>query len=461
MPASILIVDDEKHTREGLSLALSDKYETTVACDAEEAFRLLDADVYDVVLTDLRMAGKSGLSVIDYAVKKANHPICIMMTAYGSVETAVEAMKRGAYDFLTKPVSLEKLEMLIERAFRERKLVKENVELHSRLDRKYRFEGMIGNSPKLINVIDAVKQVATTKATILITGETGTGKELIAQMIHQNSPRAQHPFVTVHCAAISSNLLESELFGHEKGSFTGAYERRIGRFESANEGTIFLDEVGEIDLPTQVKLLRFLETKSFERVGSSKSMTVDVRLLCATHRDLKEMVKKGTFREDLYYRLNVVEIKLPPLRERTEDIPVLLDHFVKYFCKENKVEPVRFSNDALDCILKYPWPGNIRELRNFCENMVVLHHGKEVTQYYLGDRFKHGEGFEPASDERSEGKERVTAKKKSLSKEENEKQLIHSAMIESKGKRGEAAELLGISRRTLHRKLQQWPELDV
>ncbi|HVU36820.1 MAG TPA: sigma-54 dependent transcriptional regulator, partial [Opitutales bacterium] len=383
MPESILIVDDEKHTREGLAVALEGDYEIFQAADAEEAFRLLDAEHFAVVLTDLRMAGKSGLKVIEKALQMPYHPVCIMMTAYGNVETAVEAMKRGAYDFLTKPVNLEKLEILIRRALQERKLETENTTLRDRLGHQFSFQNIVGHSPALRTVLEQAKQAAATRATVLLTGETGTGKELLAQMIHQNSPRARGPFVAVHCAALPASLLESELFGHEKGAFTGASERRIGRFEAADGGTLFLDEMGELDAATQVKLLRFLETRSFERLGSNKAIQVDVRLVCATHRDLAALVAKGTFREDLYYRLHVVPIRLPPLRERAEDVPLLLDHYLRQFAKENSVTPPRLLPGAIAVLQRYTWPGNVRELRNFCENAVVLKRGGEISEYDL------------------------------------------------------------------------------
>jgi DNA-binding NtrC family response regulator len=456
MPATILIVDDEKNTREGLSLALEENYEVYRASGAEEAFNLMEAETFDVVLTDLRMAGKSGLTVIDKAIKLPNRPICIMMTAYGNVETAVEAMRRGAFDFLTKPVNLEKLEMLIKRALKSRTIEEENVVLHERLDAKYSFDGIVGNSPGLQEVLDKVRLVAPSRATVLLEGDTGTGKELIAQAIHQNSSRSRMAFVAVHCAALAANLLESELFGHEKGAFTGANERRIGRFEAADGGTLFLDEIGEIDASTQVKLLRFLETRSFERLGSTKPTQVDVRLVCATNRNLAEMAKTGEFREDLLYRLNVVTIHLPPLRDRTEDLPVLLNHYIKHFSKENEVAPVELTDDALKVLLNYSWPGNIRELRNFCENTVVLKRGSKVTAYDLDPKFSASEGGD-----RSAGKPQSQSTSPTLSREENEKRLLRSALIKASGNRTRAAELMGVSRRTLHRKLAQWPELDV
>lgn len=456
MPASILIVDDEKNTREGLGLALEDNYDVYLASGAEEAFNLMAAETFQVVLTDLRMAGQSGLKVIDHAIALPNRPICIMMTAYGNVETAVEAMRRGAFDFLTKPVSLEKLEILIKRALQTRTIEAENVQLHQRLDQKYSFNGIVGNSPSLVEVLDKVKLVAPSKATVLLEGETGTGKELIAQAIHQNSDRARKAFVPVHCAALATNLLESELFGHEKGAFTGATERRIGRFEAADSGTLFLDEIGEIDASTQVKLLRFLETRSFERLGSSKPIQVDVRLVCATNRNLAEMVQRGEFREDLLYRLNVISIFLPPLRERPEDLLALLQHFTTRFSEENGLEPVRLTEGALNVLRAYQWPGNIRQLRNFCENIVILKRGCEVSEYDLDPMYQvnvvaenpnlAGAGF---------------ASSPTLSKAENEKRLLRNALLKANGNRTRAAELMGISRRTLHRKLIQWPELDV
>lgn len=458
MPASILIVDDEKHTRDGLQAALEDDYEVFTAANADEAFRLMDAEVFDVVLTDLRMAGKSGMKVIDRTLKLSQRPIVIMMTAYGSVETAVEAMRRGAFDFVTKPVSLDKVDLLIQRALKSRRTEEENVRLHERLDQRFSFQGLVGHSQALEQVTEQVRQVAPTRATVLVTGETGTGKELIAQMIHQNSPRSRAAFVPVHCAAIPANLLESELFGHEKGAFTGASERRIGRFEAADGGTLFLDEIGEIDAPTQVKLLRFLETRSLERLGSSKPIQVDVRLVCATNRDLAEAVRQGEFREDLFYRLNVVEVRLPALRERVDDIPLLIDHFVGQFAKENDRPAPRFSAQAMERLTAYAWPGNIRELRNFCENMAIMHSGREVSIYDLETRLR---GDLHPSEQADQARGGGIAPERRLSREENEKFLLRNALMEARGNRTRAAELMGISRRTLHRKLAQWPELDV
>ena len=496
MVPSVLIVDDEKHTREGLQQALEDNYDVSIAGSADEAFNLMDSQEFDVILTDLRMPGKSGLKVIDKALTLLNKPAVLMMTAYGNIETAVDAMKRGAVDFLTKPVNIERLEVLIQRALKNKTLEVEVKQLHERLDEKFSFEGIVGHSAKLLDVIARIKLVAPSRATILIEGESGTGKELVAQAIHQASPRARGPFIAVHCAALSENLLESELFGHERGSFTGATERRVGRFESADGGTLFLDEIGEISPSTQVKLLRFLETKSIERVGGSKPISLDVRLVAATNRHLEQLVREGKFREDLFFRLNVIRITMPPLRERTDDIPVLLGHYLKIFSEENKSPPLTVEPGALRYLQNYPWPGNIRELRNFTENAVVLHGGGKLTEFDLEPKFR-GEvpalpsgsstaagsvhagnsglvspqagpntGYTPSNFNAvptsiGQGGALASAAVPSLSVEENEKRLLRESLVKARGNRTRAAELMGISRRTLHRKLSQWPELDV
>ena len=456
MKPTVLIVDDEKHTRDGLRAALEDKYETFVAKDAAEAARLMQDVPPDAVLTDLRMAGEDGMAVIDRALKLSPQPVCLMMTAYGDVETAVQAMSRGAYWFMQKPVDLRQVELLLERGLKARATEKEVAVLKTRLDRKFSLGEVVGSSAALQHAIEQVRSVATSNATVLLLGETGTGKELFAQMIHQASNRAKGPFMAVHCAAIPANLLESELFGHEKGSFTGANERRVGRFESADGGTLFLDEIGEIDATTQIKLLRFLETRSVERLGSHKPIALDLRLVCATNRDLLQMVKEGKFREDLYYRLSVVPLRMPPLRERPDDIPLLLSHYLKRFAAENHLAEVRLGADALGVLARYPWPGNIRELRNTCENLAVLRPGKVLTAGDLDPRYAQatnlGGVVRPGL---------LAASGGMFDKEQNEKELLKQALASAAGNRTKAAELLGISRRTLHRKLLQWPELEV
>jgi len=480
MVPSVLIVDDEKHTREGLRQALEDNYDVSIAASADEAFNLIESQEYDVILTDLRMPGKSGLKVIDKALTLPNKPAVLMMTAYGNIETAVEAMKRGAVDFLTKPVNIERLEVLIQRALKTKTLEVEVKQLHERLDEKFSFEGIIGHSSKLEEVIERVKLVAPSKATVLVEGESGTGKELIAQAVHQASPRARGPFIAVHCAALSENLLESEIFGHERGAFTGAMERRVGRFEAADGGTLFLDEIGEISASTQVKLLRFLETKTVERVGGTKPIPLDVRLVAATNRTLEQLVREGKFREDLFFRLNVVRIAMPPLRQRPEDIPMLLAHYLKFFSEENKLPLLTVEPGALRHLQTYPWPGNIRELRNFTENAVVLHRGGKLTEYDLEPRFRGEVLALPAGNSMAAGATGNVGNLSapvgnspavatgfpspasvSLSIQDNEKRLLREALIKARGNRTRAAELMGISRRTLHRKLADWPELDV
>ena len=314
MKKSLLIVDDEKHTRDGLRAAFEDHYEVSVASDAAGALALFEADPTDVVITDLRLGADDGMDLMERLLKRPEPPVCIMMTAYGSVNTAVDAMRRGAYDFVTKPVNIDRLEMLVRRSLREREVQAENAELRREVVKSRAPDRMIGRSPAMERVFETIRQVAPSKATVLIQGESGTGKEVAAKAIHALSPRAEKPFVAVHCAALSPQLLESELFGHEKGAFTGAGERRIGRFEQASGGTLFLDEIGEIDPTVQVKILRVLGEKTFERVGGNQMLTADVRLLAATNKDLAAMVKEGTFREDLFFRLHVVPLTMPPLR---------------------------------------------------------------------------------------------------------------------------------------------------
>src|SRR5216117_3088864 len=337
MQPTILIVDDEKHTRDGLRRLLEADYDVYVAEDIAGAVNVLEREQIDILLNDLRLGSEDGMKLIDRALKMPHAPICIMMTAYGSVDVAVEAMKRGAYDFVTKPLNLDKVELLIARALQSRRLEQENRTLRQQVDERYGLENIWGDSAALHEVLDTIRQVAPSSANVLIEGESGTGKELAAHAIHNLSRRNKARFVTVHCAALSPQLLESELFGHEKGAFTGAHERRIGRFEQANGGTIFLDEVAEIPPATQVKLLRVIsEERAFERVGGNQTLRADVRLIAATNKNLEQMVKEGNFRDDLYFRLNVVRITMPPLRERKDDIPLLVRGFLRHFRKANE-----------------------------------------------------------------------------------------------------------------------------
>src|SRR6201985_1545703 len=377
---TLLIVDDVKTTREGLRAALEERYDVYIAEDAKAATNLLESEHFDVMLTDFRLPNEDGLKLIARAKSLPKPPICILMTAYGSEEIAVEAMKRGADDYIAKGrLQIDELEMRIARALKHQNLEVENVSLRKQLDAKFGMENIIGQSPAMAEILEIVRQVAPTRATVLVLGESGTGKELIAKAVHQLSPRAKQPFVTVHCAALAPTLLESELFGHEKGAFTGAHERRIGRFEQAQGGTLFLDEIGEIDATIQVKLLRFLGERTFERVGSNKTLSADVRLVAATNKNLEELVKAGKFREDLFFRLRVVEIELPRLRERTGDIPLLAQSFLREFARENGKAVSDFTADALEAMMNFPWPGNVRELRTAIEHAVVLCRGERIS----------------------------------------------------------------------------------
>jgi DNA-binding NtrC family response regulator len=451
---TVLIVDDEKHTRDGLRRLLEDEYDVYVAGDIAGAMDVLEREQIDVLLTDLRLGNEDGMVLIDRALKISRPPICIMMTAYGSVDVAVAAMKRGAYDFVTKPLNLDNVELIITRAVQSRKLEQENRALREQVDERYGLENIWGDSRALHEVLETIKQVAPSSANVLIEGESGTGKELAAHAIHNLSRRNKAKFVVVHCAALSPQLLESELFGHEKGAFTGAHERRIGRFEQANGGTLFLDEVGEIDSSTQVKLLRVMsEERAFERVGGNQTLRADVRLIAATNKNLEQLVREGKFRDDLYFRLNVVRIVMPPLRDRKEDIPILVRGFLRHFCKENQKPLLELAPDAMDALLTYDWPGNIRELRTAIEHGVVMATGKQITLRDLpaGVRqvatAKLPGGVSPT--------EAFGEKTSPLDLHETERRLIAQALAATNGNITAAAKKLGISRRTLHRKINE------
>ncbi len=445
---TLLIVDDEKNTRDGLRNALEDQFEVYVAADIAGALSTIEGDPPDVLITDLRLAGENGMDLIDKVLQLPKPPVCIMMTAYGSVDTAVEAMRRGAYDFVTKPVNIDRLEILIQRAIKDRDLRRENVELRQQVEKRTGLENMIGSSPVMIEVFDTLRQVAPSRATVLVQGETGTGKELAAKAIHHLSPRANKKFVAVHCKAFSSQLLESELFGHEKGAFTGAFERRLGRFEQANGGTLFLDEIGEIDENTQVKLLRALGERTFERVGGNQTIQSDVRLVAATNKDLAKLVAEGKFRDDLYFRLNVVQITMPPLRQRKEDIPLLVQSFLKEASKENGKPLRELAPEAAACILNHDWPGNVRELRAAIEHAVVMCTTARIGVRDLPASVRQRTNVVSPSQPDSQTGD-------GLNLHQTEQALILRALEESGGNRTEAAQRLGISRRTLHRRLRE------
>jgi DNA-binding NtrC family response regulator len=452
MNPNLLIVDDEKPTRDGLRAALEDRYEVYVAEDAASATNLLEAESFEVLLTDFRLPNnEDGMKLIARAKSLAKPPICILMTAYGSEELAVEALKHGADDYLAKGrMQIDELETRIARALKLRTLESENKTLKQQLNKKFGLENIIGESEPMQRVMDIVRQVAPSRATVLIQGESGTGKELLAKAIHQLSPRSRRPMVTVHCAALSPTLLESELFGHEKGAFTGAHERRVGRFEQAEGGTLFLDEIGDIDKTIQVKLLRFLGERTFERVGGNKTLMADIRIVAATNKNLKELVAAGEFREDLYFRLSVVELWAPPLRDRASDIPVLALSFLREFAEEN-AKPVRdFTADALESIIRYAWPGNVRELRTAVEHAVVLAKGDMIELTGLP------QSVQSRGVIQHEKQLTQSLVDKGVTLEEAEKQLIIRTLKECRGNRTTAARKIGISRRTLHRKLNRY-----
>lgn len=445
--ATILVVDDEKNTREALSKILKeDGYEVASASDGYQALDVITHDAPDLILADLKMPGMDGIELLSRTRLKGLDVPYVLMTAYGTVETAVEAMKKGAEDYLTKPVNVEELEIQIKKILAHRRLLQETQQLRDQLRDKYKFENIIGSSPQMQSLFKTVEQVAPSRATILITGESGTGKELVASALHQNGPRSDKPYIKVSCSALSENLLESELFGHEKGAFTGALFTRQGRFEIAAGGTIFLDEMGEISPSTQVKLLGFLQDKEFERVGGNKRFKVDVRLIAATNKDLEKAVAEGTFRQDLYYRLNVITIKLPPLREKMSDLPQLVEHFVGKYAEDNgkKIEGV--SPNALAALMSYHWPGNVRELENMVERAVVMCNDKIIGR-------KH---FPVISDIDESGIQKGMPPIPGSSLEDIEKYAIQRTLEGVGGNRTKAAEILKISLRKIQYKLKEY-----
>jgi DNA-binding NtrC family response regulator len=448
----LLVVEDEKNTRDGLRRYFDGKFDIYLAPDIPTAMNVLETQPVDVLLTDLRLAGGTeGLDLLTRAQSISHPPVCVLMTAYGSEKVAVQAMKRGAYDYITKPLDLEKLEVVLTRALHSRQVERENENLRVELDKKFGLEKLIGNAPAMVEIYDRIRQVAPTRATVLIEGESGTGKELVAQSLHMLSPRKAARFVAVHCAALSPQLLESELFGHEKGAFTGAMERRAGRFEEANHGTIFLDEIGEIDAATQVKLLRALGEQTVQRVGSNQNLKVDVRVVAATNRNLEALVREGKFRDDLFYRLDVVPIHLPPLRERREDLPLLIQAFLQEFAKQNQKRVTALSNEAQEALQRYDWPGNVRELRAAIEHAVALCRGERIGLRDLPPRIL-GPAHPAAALVAGAGGPAAI----DLNLEKMEQAFIRQALQATHGNITEAAKRLGISRRTLHRKLHTY-----
>ena len=445
MKFTILIIDDEKNIREGLGAAFEmEGYEVRLAANGKEGLDLIAKGDIDLVITDLRMDGISGEEVLRRVTTETPGIPVIVLTGHGSIDAAVDAMRNGAYDFLTKPLNLDRLSMLVKRALERRELSLQHTQLKAEVSSAHTLDNMIGKSGEMQKVFTLIKKVAPTKASVLITGESGVGKELVADAIHNLSPRSAHEMIKVHCAALSETLLESELFGHEKGAYTGADKMQKGRFELAHESTIFLDEIGEVNASVQVKLLRVLQDHKIIRVGGEKTIDIDVRVIAATNRDMETEVKEGRFREDLYYRLNVVHIAVPPLRDRRDDIPLLLNAFLKEFARENGKDVTGIDSRARALLYKYDWPGNIRELRNCIESAVVMCGGKEITPEDL-----------PPTVSASTAAPSITIPV-GTTLDDAEKAIICENLAANKGNKSKTADILGIGRKTLHRKLQEY-----
>jgi two-component system response regulator PilR (NtrC family) len=454
MAQQILVVDDEKSMCEFLEIMLKkDGYEVTSTTSGEKALELLDNNLYSMVLTDVKMPGVTGFEVLRKSKEVSPDTVVIMITAYGSPEGAVTAIKEGAYDYVTKPFRVEEVKLTIKKSLERSNLIKENIRLRQAVEERYKFWNLIGKSPKMQRVYELVEKVSQTKANVLITGESGTGKELVAKAIHYNSIRKDQSFVTLNCGAIPENLLESELFGHMKGSFTGAIANKRGLLEMAAGGTLFMDEIGELPLPLQVKLLRVIQEREFKRVGGTEDIKVDVRIISASNQDLQQKVAQGTFREDLFYRLNVIQIKLPPLRERKEDIPLLVNHFVRKYSAETGKEITGVSSEALELLLSYDFAGNVRELENIVERSITLETSPTITdrhiRSYLNERMM-SKSIPPTLEIPEEGID--------LNKvvEDLEKAFILKALEHAEGVKKKAAELLGMNFRAMRYKLAKY-----
>ena len=445
MKWTILVIDDEENIRNGLQANFEmEDYNVRTAENGKIALELLANGDIDLVVTDLRMDGISGEEIVRHVATKMPGIPVIVLTGHGSIDAAVDAMKDGAFDFLTKPLNLDHLNQIVKRALEGRKLSIQHNRLQKELDGVQSFDQMIGKSPEMQKVFNMVKKVASSKASVLITGESGVGKELVANAIHNLSSRKDSSMIKVHLAAVNENLIESELFGHEKGAFTGATTMQKGVFELAHGGTIFLDEIGEINHSTQVKILRVLQERTFERVGGEQTISVDVRIVAATNRNLEDEVKQGRFREDLFYRLNVIHIHVPPLRERKDDIPLLVDSFLKKFSAENQKNVCKIESRAKALLFNYDWPGNIRQLQNCIESAVVICSGEEITMEDL-----------PPSISNSSGENNISIPV-GVTLDEAEKTIIAQNLAANKGNKSKTAEVLGIERKTLHRKLEKY-----
>ena len=447
----ILLVDDDKNTANGLTkILLQDGYDASCAFTGTEALNLIETEHFNIIITDMKLPDISGLSIIEKAKKRDNDITVVMITAFSSVQNAIDAMKKGADDYLTKPVNIDELELILKRIWERRLLVLQNKELRQQLNDKYNFSGIIGNTPEMQDIFKTITEIAPTEASVLIYGETGTGKELIANAIHYNSDRKDKPFIALHCASLSEGVLESELFGHEKGAFTGAISQRRGRFELANGGSLFLDEIGEMNSHVQIKLLRVLETGRFERVGGERTLESDVRIIAATNKDLDKEIEEGRFREDLYYRLNVINLKLPSLRERKEDIGLLIDSFLVKYSAKNKKDIKGFTSQSVKMLNNYNWPGNVRELENTIERAVVM---------------AKREFIEPNNLPSNINVHSMKTRRETLhiplgsTMKEIEKKIILETLQTTKGSKSKAAKILGISTRKIEYKIKEWSNI--
>ncbi len=451
--ARILIVEDDLNTLSGLIEIIKDEgYDVVGVESGKKALRLLERELFDLMLTDLRMPDIDGLELYEKSLFYNRDMKTIVMTAYSSVKEAVEAMKKGVYEYLTKPLNLDELFLTIKKAVQEKQILEENIQLRDQIKSSYRFENIIGNSKAIREIYKIISKVAQTQSTVLIRGESGVGKELVARAIHYNSPRANKTLVEISCASLPETLLESELFGYEKGAFTGAVARKKGRFELADGGTIFLDEIGDITESVQTKLLRVLQEKELTHLGGTMAIKVDVRVITATNRDLEKALKEGKFREDLYYRLNVIPIFIPPLRERKEDIPLLLEHFLKKFCNENNKPLIKFSDKALDLCMNYDWPGNVRELENAVENAVVLGEGDAILPEYLPLNIYSFQTQLIDNNFLDKFKDESYRKKMEFT----ERIIIKDAIKQADGNKSIAAKNLNISLRTMRYKIKKY-----
>ena len=444
----ILLADDDKNAADGLrKILIQDGYDTSCVYTGNDALDLIDTEHFDIVITDMKLPDISGISIIEKVKKKDPNIPVIMITAFSSLQTAIDAMKKGADDYLTKPVNIEELELILKKIWEKQLLIFQNKELRQQLDDKYSFSGFIGNTPEMQNVFKTITEIAPTAASVLIYGETGTGKELVAHAIHHNGDRKDKPFIALHCASLSEGVLESELFGHEKGAFTGAVNLRRGRFELADSGTLFLDEIGELNLHVQIKLLRVLETGCFERVGGEDTLESDVRIIAATNKDLEEEIKEGRFREDLYYRLNVINLELPPLRERREDIGLLVDSFLVKYAAKNKKDIKGFSSQSSRILSNYDWPGNVRELENAVERAVVMARTEFIEPGNLPSNI---------SQSLRKTKKDTFRIPSGTTMKEIEKKVILDALQTTNGSKSKAAKILGISTRKIEYKIKEW-----